>query len=130
MIYITNPLSGTVELTVGSIFECEGVREDLDFDDCVFVPSKVYNLILFVLGDLKNKAKRLYVCIDSEDNSDMGCTLFKNHDFIIVLNIKNIYSYANLISVCLHELTLVIQKPQIGHGFHEFILTDAHLVSC
>jgi hypothetical protein len=39
----------------------------------VSVLSKVYNLFLFVLGDLKTKAKRLYVCIHSEENSDMGC---------------------------------------------------------
>ena len=60
----------------------EGVREDLDFDHCVSVLSQVYNLFLFVLGD--TKTKRLCVCIDSEENSDMGCTLselrdFKNH---------------------------------------------------
>ena len=123
-------MCGTVELTVGSNFECEGVREDLNFDDCVFVLSKVYNLFMFALGDLKSKDKRLDGCIDSEEDSDMGCTLSKNHDFIIVLNIKNIYSCANLICLFLHALTHVIQKPHFGHGFHEFMLTNAHLISC
>jgi len=60
----------------------------------------------------------------------MGCTLSELHDFTIVLNIRNIYSYANVITVFLYELTHVIQKPHLGHGFHEFVLTNAHLVSC
>jgi len=87
--------------------------------------------VLFVLGDLKTKAKIL--CLHtffSEENSDMGCTLSELHDFTIVLNIRNIYSYANVITVFLYELTHVIQKPHLGHGFHEFVLTNAHLVSC
>ena len=60
----------------------------------------------------------------------MECTLSKLHDFTIVLNIRNIYPYATLITVFLQELTHVIQKPHLGHGFHEFVLTNAHLVSC
>jgi hypothetical protein len=34
----------------------EGVQEDLDYDQCVSVLSQVYNLFLFVLGDLKTEA--------------------------------------------------------------------------
>jgi hypothetical protein len=84
------------------------------FDHCVSVLSKVYIFFLFVLGDLKTEVKRLYVCINNAENSDMGCTLSDLHDFTIVLNIRNIYSYANLITVFLHELTHVIQKPHLA----------------
>jgi hypothetical protein len=81
----------------------EGVQEDLDYDQCVSVLSQVYNLFLFVLGDLKTEAYRLYVCIN------------QLHVFTLVLNIRNIYSYSYLINVFLHELTHVIQKPHLGH---------------
>ena len=53
----------------------EGVRDDVDFDHCVSVLSKVYILFLFVLVNLKTEAKRHDVCINSEENSVMGCTL-------------------------------------------------------
>ena len=59
----------------------------------------------------------------------MGCTSSELHDFTIVLNIRNIYSYANLITVFKHELPRVVQKPHLGHGFREFVLINAHLVS-
>jgi len=68
----------------------EGVREELDVDHCVSVLCKVYILFLFVLGDLKTEAKRHYVCMNSEENSDMGCTFSELHDVTIVLNIRNI----------------------------------------
>ena len=60
----------------------------------------------------------------------MGCTLSKLHDFTIILNITNIYPYANSITVFVQELTHVILKPYLGHGCHEFVLTNSHLVSC
>lgn len=86
----------------------EGFGEDLDFDHCLSVLS-----VLLVLGEL-------YVCIIflSEENVDMECTLSELHDCSIVLNIRNIYSYTNLITVFLYDLTRVIQKIPLDHGFH------------
>lgn len=48
--------------------------------------------------------------------------------FTIGLNIRNIYLYANFITVFLQELTHVIQKPRLGHGFHECVQTNASLL--
>jgi len=55
----------------------------------------------------------------------MGYTLSKRHDFTIALNIRNIYPNANLITVFLQELTHMIQKSHLGHGCHEFVLTNS-----
>ena len=126
-------VTGNVEITVGWSGRCTaGFWESLNFNRCTEIISEIYDLFISVLGKTKTMIRKLYIYIISDKDQPIGVSTNITEDFTeyeIVLNLKYIFSYVNLITIFIHELTHVLVKPEFCHNFNTCLEINARILA-